>query len=364
MLENENYGNLSNVIKTELLDPFFKRMDYAQPKLSVKTIKEFGGNPGGEIFLGGDTLRENMEFEMILPGLSESGEKSNVPVNLRDLRLNDKGEIRFVELYWTAKTIIGDSDKYIFKEPDFSLKIKDSQERVLESFKLKVPKNLQNTFNISSVVLPNDSEIVVVMTPFDMKKRFDHIVILHLLKNKNKWNRRFVKFTLPDLKDADEIGGNWFITSGGKLNLLSRQKVAENSDNVTFSLYEIDRADFTAKLKKPTFSARMKENDTTKSMKNGLWRNYWNGGAFGNDAGRLFISGGERNLQLGMDDNLFEITDQAKLVLGNFDGIRDGSDPRRIQISNFKSARFISKNRIVFIDSFNKKNYIREVIFQ
>lgn len=368
MLENENYGNLSNIIKTELLDPFYKRMDYTDAKISIKTLREFDGKLGGEIFFGSDDLRENLDFEIGLESLSASGEKdagkSNVAVNLRDTKLNDKGEIRFVELDWTAKKIIADSDKYIFKEPEFALKIKDSDEKILESFKLKVPKNLQNNFNFSSVVLPNDSEIIVIMTPFDLTKRFDHVVILHLLKNKNKWNRQFVKFTLPDLKDADEIGGNWFITAGGKLNLLRRQKVAENSDNVTLSLYEINREKFTAKLIKPAFSINMKENDDTKSMKKGLWRRYsWSKGTFGNDAGRLFIPGYERNLRSGLDGNLFEIADQAKLVLGNLDGIKDGDDPRRIQISVVHGARFIAENRIVFIDSFNQKNYVREVVF-
>ncbi len=367
MLENENYGNLSNIIKTELLDPFFKRMDYSNAKLSVKTLRKFSGNFGGEIFLGGDELRENIGSSIELRRPSESGEKdtesTNVAVNLRDTKLKDKGEIRFVELVWTAKKLIANSDKYIFKEPDFSLKIKDSDEKVLESFKLKVPKNLQNTFNFSSVVLPDDNEIIVIMTPFDLMKRFDHIVILHLLKNKNKWNRRFVKFTLPDLKNADEIGGNWFITPGGKLNLLRRQ-ITKNSDNETLSLYEINRENFTPTLKRSAFSVNMKTNKDTKSMKEGLWRTYtWSKGAFGNDAGRLFIPGGEFNLRFGLDGNLFEIADQARLVLGNLDGIKDGDDPRRIQISTVHGARFIAENRIVFIDRYNDKNYVREVVF-
>jgi hypothetical protein len=294
--------------------------------------------------------------------LSESEEK-NVPVTLEDVVLNDIGELRFVEFGWKAKKIGGDVDKMIFREPQFSLKISDSAGKSINSFYLKVPKNLQTPFNISSFVLPNDNEIIAVLTPFDLIKKNDYVVILQILKTKNKWNPRFVKFTLPDVKNADEIGGNWFITPGGKLNLLRRQQ-AENSDKVILSLYEIDRADFTAKLKKPSFSAEMKENSNTSSLKNGLWRRYsWSKGAFGNDAGRLFIPGYESNLQLGADGNLFEITDRAKLVLGNFDGIKDGDDPRGIQISVVHGARFISENRIIFIDSYDRKNYIRQIVF-
>lgn len=363
MLENENYGDLSKIIKTELLEPFFKRMSYADTKLSVKTIGEFDGKISGDIFLGSDALREVIDFEIGLEELSSSGKK-NVPINLKDIVLNEKGELRFVEFDWTAEKIMGDTDKMILREPQFSLKLADSKGKYINSFNLKIPKALQNNFNISNIVLPNDNEIVAVLTPFDLKKKFDHVIVLHLLKTKNKWNQSFIKFTLPDVKDADEIGGNWFVTPSGKLNLLRRQQ-PKNADKVTLSLYEIERVKFTANLKKPPFSVEMKENSSTNSMKQGLWRNYnWGEGAFGNDSGKIFISGSERNLQLGIDENIFEISDKANLILGNTDGIKDGNDPRQIKITNVRAARFISENRIVFADNDRSKNYLREIVFQ
>lgn len=364
MLENADYGDLAKVIKNELVEPYFKRLDYAKTKVSLKTLAEFDKPYGGDFFYGDRDFRDMLEFQYGLENMTALGEKARntkkISASIKDVAFNEKGELRFAEINWLADKLKSDSDRLIIQKPDFTLKITDLKDKQLASFKLSVPKNLRNNFNVSNLLLPTDNEIILVMNPFDLKKKFDHLVILHLQKTKDKWNQRFVKFTLPDVKDTDEIGAGWFISPSGKLFLGRAERKKGNP--VKFSVYEINRPDFTVAAKRSEISAKMRTNEDNKSMKEGLWRKYeWGDGVFGNDSGRLMIAGYERNLQLSVDSGLFEIGDTEKLVIGNMTGIIDGNDQRKIRITSIISPRFISENKIVFVDTYYKKHFIREL---
>lgn len=367
MLENDNYPPLAQVIKNELFESFYKRMDYADVKLAVRTITKYDGNLINNIFYNGERLRRR---EIIV----ESEVEKNQPISLFQMLLNDRGELRHVRIDWTAR----EQEKYefnsnlnpwennvIFREREFTLDISANPEgKITDSFKLKMPENLPGEFMFSKILMPTDDELLAVMTPFSVKEKFNYVGIVQLIKKPDGWYQRITKFSLPDLNDADEIAENWFITPNGKLNLLRRQQAA-NSEIAKLTLYEIEREDFEPRIKRQTFSARMPKKPAALSKNREMGRNYyWYVGAFGNDAGRILLPGGEKNLQLEDNANLFEITDAARSILGNLDGIADGDNQRKIQISSVYAARFINDNRAVFIDSPRGANYVREIIFR
>lgn len=364
MLENKNYPNLQNVIKQDLLESFYKTANLSEAKLKVKTISELNIKHNNDIFFGGDDLREMIGFNRDLSSLHTP--QKDVSVSRKTNVLNDKGELRTLEFNWIAKDLLYDDEKIILKENGFTLNLLNDEEKLIGAVKVSIPKRLHHEFVISKVVLPTDNEIVVILTPFDLAKKFDYVVVLQLFKEKQKWKEKFVKFTLPDLKNADEIVESWFVTPKGKLNLLRRTIKADG--NVDLTQYEIDRKNFTATLKREVFTSKMKNVKANQSRKNGLWLFYtWNETLSGNDSGKLIVEGSEFDANFisnSSKDSLFEVGEMGKTLLSSFSGIVDGENQREIRISNIGATRFISKNRLVLIDYHDGKAYLREIIFE
>lgn len=360
MLENKNYPNLKGVIEEDLVDPYLKLHNYSKTKFTVRTISEFNFKNHNDIFYGGKEFREMLEFNHSLS--LEKKIKENVSVSLKTDVLNEKGEIKILEFSWIARQLPekDDDEKLILKENGFSLKILNAKEKVTDSVKVTIPKELQNEFIITKAILPTDNEIIAILTPFDLKKNFDHVVIVRLLKDKKKWNQKVVKFTVPNLTNADEIAENWFVTPNGKLNLL--QKVDKDKETLNLTQYEIDRPNFTARIKRQTFTVKIKDYFPNRSRKEGRWVAYlWGGTISGNEAGKLMVSGYEFESALS-SSNLFLINETPETLLGNINGKVDGDNPRDVRVSNISETRFIAENRLVFIDTYNDKSYLREVI--
>lgn len=364
MLEDKGFGDLAKVAERDLIAPYLKRMEYVDAKFNLTTIRQFGGTLARDISLGGDRLREMIEFNLGLDDLVREPDKPQENKHkLRQHFINFKGEPRVLEIDWLSEGKLSQGQETILKAEAFSLTIKTVEEKKLETMRVSMPANLKGSFNVSSFAALTDEEFVLVLTPFDLKAKVGHIAIVHGTKVKKRWTTDVLKFTLPGLTDADEIGAGWFATPNRKLRFLRREK-ADEKGNSRFTLYEVDRKDFSATAVRPPFVVNVAENSLTRSKKNGLWRSFgWDEGAFGNDAGDIFVAGGESNLQTYEDGNLFVVTDKPRLVVGGLSGIRDGNDVRKARISFIVAPTFIAQDRIVFIDTFGGKHYVREIRF-
>lgn len=364
MLENKNYPNLHGVIGQDLLEPFYQKAKLSDAKLTVRTLGEFNIPIYNDIYYGGDELREMFGFYRGL-NLGDKPE-INIPVSLKTNVLNEKGEIRTVEFSRNVNELLYKDEKIIIKENGFLLNLLNDKQKVTDFVKISIPKKFHGDFIITKVVLPTDNEIIAILTPFDLMKKFDYVVVLHLVREKKKWREKFVKFTLPDLKNADEIAESWFITPSGKLNLLRRAERADK--NLDLTHYEIDRTNFTAQIKGQTFVSKMKKGSDKKSRQEELWLSYaWGASISGNDAGKIIVEGDEHAANFASNsgkEGLFEVGETGKTLLYNFSGIADGENPRQIRISSIFATRFLAENRLVFIDFHDGKAYLREIIFR
>lgn len=362
LLGDKEFGDLAKVAERDLIAPYIKRKEYIDTKLSLTTLRQFGGSLGNDISLGGEGLRETVEFNVGLGDLLGEPEKlQEYKHKLRQHFIDLNGEPRVVEVDWSSKGKPARGQETLLKADSFTLTIKTVEEKKLEALRVSIPADLKGSFNVSSFAALTDEEFVLVLTPFDLKAKFGHLAIVHGEKKKGKWTTIVRKFSLPGLIDADEIGAGWFVTPNGKLRCLRREK-ADEKGNSRFTLYELDRKDLSATTVRQPFIVNVSRNSLTRSTKNGLWRSFnWDEGAFGTDEGDIFVAGGESNLQTYEDGNLFVVTDKPRLVLGGLSGIRDGNDVRKALVALIVAPRFIGPDRLVFIDTFSGKNYVREI---
>lgn len=368
-LSDKEHGDLKAVIERDLVKPFFARSDLTENRSLVRTTKVVPGGLGVDfkIFLGGRDLRDHIKYLTL--DEDETVTKPVEKVVIDDVLFNEKGELRKIRITWETPKPQGELHALVFKESNFTVALSDEKDAVLGEFRTDVPKGLRKNYNFSDAVLLTDNELVLVMTPFDVEENFDHVLVLHATRKKGKWATRSLRFTIPGLTDADEVGAGWFATPKGDL-YLARNRPNANADSRKITTYLIDRKRFSAKLIRSDFDVLAPSNSSTNSMKKGLWRKYlWQESVFGNDDGKLFVTGYESNLavaQLGnaLDSSIFEITNKARLFLGIFKGIRDGDGPIEAKISTPFSPRFIKNDRFVFVDLYEGKTFIREVILR
>jgi hypothetical protein len=339
-------------------------MNYASAPFSVKTVNQLKQAVDNGIYLAERDFKELVEFQRDLEVLTGPPSKSRANVSVSDFAVNDLGQARVVNITWNAAKTSSESEQTILTEPGFSLNYDSGDGKKLAQVKISIPVDLKNNYNLSSFLALNDSELMLIMTPFDLKKSFDFVVILHLQKTKGRWIQRFYKFSISGISDAVEFGSGWSVTPSGRLILMRRQKLPK-MNTVKLSFYEINRETFAAKLTKPEFEVDLNPEPAPDSAILPLSRGFdWEDGAFINDSGRILVGGTERNLQTQLDGRLFEITNNARLVLGNFTGFKDGDDPRNVSISKIRAGRFVSENRFVFIDKRAERAFLRELTFR
>jgi hypothetical protein len=360
MLGDREFGGLETMLERDLLGPFFKRLEPAAIPFKLTTVRDLSIKPENDLFLGGDELREAIDFDRALeelaPDRSEPVEKAHA---LREMLIGPKGEPVVIAVNWTSKRKVVETEEFLFAGS--SLRIGFERPGSLpETVDVRIPEQLRATYNISSALIPTDAELVLVLTPFDMEKRYPHLVVLRAVKKNEKWTADLKRLTVPGVKDSGELA-SWFATPKGEVWFTRAQKNADGL--ITITPYSFDRFSYSARQAGKPRSIFAPDRSSSQSLKGGLWRNYRWDSVFGNGSPQLFVAGYEENLQLYNDTNLFAVSETPRLLLGHLNGFRDGSDVRTAQVNGILNPRFIDAHTVRFIDSSGGNAVIRELRF-
>ncbi len=360
MLGDQEFGGLSKMLERDLFAPFFKRLEPAPMKFKLTTVQDLSIKPENDLFLSGDELREAIDFDRALeelaPDTSQPVEKAHA---LRETLIGPKGEPVVIEVNWTSKQKVVETEEFLFTGSSLRI-VLERPGSLPETVDVSIPEQLRATYNISSAVIPTDAELVLVLTPFDMEKRYPHLVVVRAVKKSEKWTANLRRLTVPGVKDSGELA-SWFATPKGEVWFTRAQKNAEGL--VTITPYSFDRFSYSARQAGKARSISAPDRSSSQSLKGGLWRNYRWDTVFGNGSPQLFVAGYEENLQLYNDTNLFVVSETPRLLLGHLNGFRDGSDVRTAQVNGILNPRFIDAHTVRFIDSRGGNAVIRELRF-
>lgn len=364
LLSDTGFGGLDAMLERDLFAPFFMRLDPVPRRFKLATLKEIEPIRYKEIFLGGDGLREEIYFQRSLSEDFGLDEKHSPKQKVRKHSFVDSSaDVGHLQIEWAYDRPTVELEDLIFRERKFTLKLKANSAADNSEISVSVPPLPAGGYNFSSFTMLTADTFILVLTPFDMERRYDHLLLAIGKRKGKQWSAKTAKLRVEDVSDADEIGGNWYATESGRVKFVRVQR-KKNLPTLTLSVYELNKDKRSARLVKTPFVVDAAENRSNNSMKNGLWRRFsWYDSIFGNDAGELFIVGEESDLQLGSDSGLYFLGDKPRLILGQISGFRDGNDLRSALVSGIASPRALAGGRIAFIDSTRTKAYLRQVDF-